>query len=92
MKSKRVHVVSNTHWDREHRHGFQETRFMLLETPQLVTVALSENVESISVISDASGTKEIVAVAEQCITVEVPPLNALLLDLSASLPAEVKIL
>ncbi len=31
-KTKRVHVVSNTHWDREHRHGFQETRFMLVET------------------------------------------------------------
>lgn len=28
----RVHVISNTHWDREHRHGFQETRFMLVET------------------------------------------------------------
>jgi len=24
-------VVSNTHWDREHRHSFQETRFMLVE-------------------------------------------------------------
>jgi len=32
MKAKKVHVVSNTHWDREHRHGFQETRFMLVET------------------------------------------------------------
>lgn len=32
MSSKKVHVVSNTHWDREHRHGFQETRFMLVET------------------------------------------------------------
>ncbi len=26
---RRMHVVSNTHWDREHRHGFQETRLML---------------------------------------------------------------
>ena len=32
MGLKKVHVVSNTHWDREHRHGFQETRFMLVET------------------------------------------------------------
>ncbi len=32
MSKKKVHVVSNTHWDREHRHGFQETRFMLVET------------------------------------------------------------
>ena len=32
MSSKKIHVVSNTHWDREHRHGFQETRFMLVET------------------------------------------------------------
>jgi len=32
MSSRKVHVVSNTHWDREHRHGFQETRFMLVET------------------------------------------------------------
>ena len=26
-----MHVVSNTHWDREHRHGFQETRLMLAD-------------------------------------------------------------
>jgi len=32
LSLKKVHVVSNTHWDREHRHGFQETRFMLVET------------------------------------------------------------
>ena len=32
MSSKKVHVVSNTHWDREHRHSFQETRYMLVET------------------------------------------------------------
>ena len=32
MSSRKVHVVSNTNWDREHRHGFQETRFMLVET------------------------------------------------------------
>lgn len=32
MPQKKVHVVSNTHWDREHRHSFQETRFMLVET------------------------------------------------------------
>lgn len=32
MSPKKVHVVSNTHWDREHRHSFQETRFMLVET------------------------------------------------------------
>lgn len=30
MKRK-MHVVSNTHWDREHRHGFQETRLMLAD-------------------------------------------------------------
>ena len=28
---KRLHVLSNTHWDREHRHGFQETRMMLVD-------------------------------------------------------------
>lgn len=28
---KRLHVASNTHWDREHRHGIQETRCMLVE-------------------------------------------------------------
>jgi len=28
---KRLHVVCNTHWDREHRHGLQETRCMLVE-------------------------------------------------------------
>ncbi|MBC8434665.1 MAG: alpha-mannosidase, partial [Verrucomicrobia bacterium] len=32
MSPKKIHVVSNTHWDREHRHNFQETRFMLVET------------------------------------------------------------
>jgi mannosylglycerate hydrolase len=31
MDNKRIHVISNTHWDREHRHGFQETRIMLVE-------------------------------------------------------------
>lgn len=29
--TKIIHVLSNTHWDREHRHGFQETRMMLVE-------------------------------------------------------------
>jgi len=28
---KKIHVLSNTHWDREHRHGFQETNVMLVE-------------------------------------------------------------
>lgn len=31
MKAKKVHVMSNTHWDREHRHAFQETRIMLVQ-------------------------------------------------------------
>jgi mannosylglycerate hydrolase len=31
MPKKKIHVLSNTHWDREHRHGFQETRIMLVE-------------------------------------------------------------
>ena len=31
MKKKRLHVVTNTHWDSEHRSGFQETRFALVE-------------------------------------------------------------
>lgn len=30
-RKRRLHVVTNTHWDREHRHGFQETRFKLVE-------------------------------------------------------------
>ncbi len=30
-RPKIIHVLSNTHWDREHRHGFQETRMMLVE-------------------------------------------------------------
>jgi len=61
------------------------------ETPQQVTVALPEEIESISVISDSSGTKETVAVAGQRVTVEVAPLNALLLGLSESLSAETEI-
>lgn len=28
---KRMHVISNTHWDREHRHSFPATQFMLTE-------------------------------------------------------------
>jgi len=31
MSRKRLHVVTNTHWDREHRAGFQETRYALVE-------------------------------------------------------------
>ena len=31
MSKKRLHVVINTHWDREHRAGFQETRYALVE-------------------------------------------------------------
>ncbi len=31
MAKKKIHVLSNTHWDREHRHGFEETRIMLVE-------------------------------------------------------------
>jgi len=61
------------------------------ETPQQVTVALPEEIESISVISDSSGTKETVAVAGQRVTVEVAPLNALLLGFSESLSAETEI-
>ena len=28
---KKMHVISNTHWDREHRHSFQYTRLMLVK-------------------------------------------------------------
>lgn len=39
MAKKRMHVVTNTHWDREHRHGFQETRLMLVEqTDKLIGI------------------------------------------------------
>ena len=31
MAKKRLHIVTNTHWDREHRSGFQETRYTLVE-------------------------------------------------------------
>ena len=31
MSKKRLHVVTNTHWDREHRTGFQEVRYALVE-------------------------------------------------------------
>lgn len=31
MKPKRIHIVSNSHLDREHRHAFQETRIMLVQ-------------------------------------------------------------
>jgi len=30
-KPKTLHVISNTHHDREHRHAFQETRIMLVQ-------------------------------------------------------------
>jgi mannosylglycerate hydrolase len=32
----RIHVVTNTHWDREHRHGFQETNLMLADVMERV--------------------------------------------------------
>ncbi|MEG2670191.1 MAG: alpha-mannosidase, partial [Oscillospiraceae bacterium] len=28
---KKIHVISNTHWDREHRHSFEVTRLMLVD-------------------------------------------------------------
>lgn len=31
MTKKQLHILSNTHWDREHRHDFQETNMMLVE-------------------------------------------------------------
>jgi mannosylglycerate hydrolase len=31
MSVKRIHVISNSHLDREHRHSFQETRIMLVQ-------------------------------------------------------------
>ena len=31
MNKKRLHIVTNTHWDREHRTGFQENRYALVE-------------------------------------------------------------
>lgn len=31
MEKEKIHVISNTHWDREHRHVFQETRIMLVQ-------------------------------------------------------------
>lgn len=31
MSKTRIHVVCQTHWDREHRSNFQETRLLLVE-------------------------------------------------------------
>ena len=27
----KMHIISNTHWDREHRHSFPVTQFMLTD-------------------------------------------------------------
>ena len=54
------------------------------ETPQQVTVTLPEQCDIISVITEASGTKEILEVEGQRITVEVPGLNALLIKFQAA--------
>ncbi len=45
-----------------------------------VTVAFPEYISRVSVITDASGKKKEIAVSEQRITVEVPALNALLME------------
>ena len=50
------------------------------ETPQQVTVALPGQCDQISVITEANGTKTGMAVADHCITLEVPALNALMID------------
>ena len=31
MAKTRIHIICNTHWDREHRHNFQQTRMMLVD-------------------------------------------------------------
>ncbi len=31
MSETRIHIICTTHWDREHRHNFQQTRMMLVD-------------------------------------------------------------
>jgi hypothetical protein len=50
------------------------------ETPQQVTVTLPEQYDTISVITKANGTKAKRAVTDHCITLEVPALNALMIE------------
>ncbi len=50
------------------------------EEPKTVTVSLAEDIAKVSVITDASGKKNEVAVKDRRITVEVPALNALLME------------
>jgi mannosylglycerate hydrolase len=38
----KIHVVTNTHWDREHRHGFQETNLMLADVMERVAELLED--------------------------------------------------
>lgn len=44
IKTKKcLHIISNTHWDREHRHGLQETRCMLVEMMDRLLVIMEQN-------------------------------------------------
>ncbi|HIJ64494.1 MAG TPA: hypothetical protein HPP77_00980 [Candidatus Hydrogenedentes bacterium] len=40
-----MHVISNTHWDREWRHGFQHTRMMLVDVMDTLLGILDEHPE-----------------------------------------------
>ncbi|MBN1512264.1 MAG: hypothetical protein JXB13_09640 [Phycisphaerae bacterium] len=41
-RKARIHVITNTHWDREHRHGFQETNLMLAAVMERVADLLED--------------------------------------------------
>lgn len=38
MKLKKIHIVSNSHLDREHRHAFQETRMLVHMMDDLIRI------------------------------------------------------
>lgn len=58
------------------------------ETSQLVTVSFPHELDRISMTFKPDGSNEMLDVVAQCVTVEVPPLNALMLGVSPSLPSD----
>ncbi len=52
-KFKEIHVVNNTHWDREWRHNFQKSRMMLVKMMDHLLELLENNPEYSSYTLDA---------------------------------------
>ena len=58
-KSYEIHVISNTHWDREWLYNFQETRMMLVEFLDKLLDVLDKELMNVLATSEMLMNKQI---------------------------------